>query len=992
MKTLHLISMLCMLLSFVTLTASNFTAEKILTGPSAAFCPVEEEAAATDTLPPPGFYCSEAPVLCEGFDTITGILGALNIAQLFPQCWGNVLNNTAWYGFVAGSSHIAIEILPENCAGLNGQQGMQGAIYAGCDGFPLALQCDCTTAPFVLESSQFIPGNTYYLVLDGCAGDICDYTLNVLQGSVVTPDTLPDTITGPDTILHASNYTAEYYVSWGDYFQWSMSPHNAGVFLNVAGGSSVEIEWFYSDTLSEVQLCAAVANSCSVVDTICRTILIGPLPVIPEYDAAIGVAGDFVALDSQLTTLCAGDTLFLAGFTLLDGDTVLNDGSFQYEWTIDDSITLEGKYATHVFSSGGFHEVSLHILYAAGHPGAGAGPAYIYVVESPSVAVTGVPAGPFCTGTEITMVAAAATDTLVLTDSLVFSAVFPDGLLIPDGSGTPLEVPLTVTGAPAGSTLSSADVLRICVNMEHSWMRDLEIKLTCPGGQSAVLHNHAGQVGGEVHVGIPDETDESMPEPGTGLDYCWTNDAANPTWIEYANAQIPTMLPPGDYTSFESPDSLLGCPVNGEWTFSFTDVWATDNGFVFSVSLLATLPDTQFIEITATPVWQPDPSLSFYAPDSIVATPDTTTVYLLDVTDNLGCGYQLAFPVEALPASDEACLPCTSLTADAGDDLIIDCSSTLPLTVNGSASIDGNFMAYTWTLNGAVLAMTTSLTVQQPGEYIFTAINTASGCTASDTMIIGTDQTPPVADAGADGSIDCNGIFQLDGSASSTGAGFAYQWSDPAGLSISSEITAVTSTPGVYTLTVTDLTNGCTAADEVFVTQDNIPYETMLEIKGDSCNLSTGAATATVTPPGLPVSFEWSTGQTGPGISGLAAGDYSVTVTMQLGCTQEQTFTVPVVVCTPLTENIPELSAFGLSPNPLRDHFSVRFTLGEGSELSFSLLDALGREAVALSPVQLYAAGEHSLAFRLPSLPAGTYFVRVKTATRQGAYRVVIAH
>jgi len=168
-------------------------------------------------------------------------------------------------------------------------------------------------------------------------------------------------------------------------------------------------------------------------------------------------------------------------------------------------------------------------------------------------------------------------------------------LTLPDGNCDEDEVvpcegyqnAITFTGFTAGQTLSDISaLLGICVNMEHSWMRDLVIYAECPNGTRVMLSDFEGRTGGQVYLGQPNDTDAGgNPVPGIGWDYCWTPTATNAPWIPYANQNLPGTLPSGDYQSSEPLDAFVGCPLNGDWTIRVEDRWPIDNGFIFEWSV-----------------------------------------------------------------------------------------------------------------------------------------------------------------------------------------------------------------------------------------------------------------------------------------------------------------------------------------------------------------------------------------------------------------------
>ena len=157
-------------------------------------------------------------------------------------------------------------------------------------------------------------------------------------------------------------------------------------------------------------------------------------------------------------------------------------------------------------------------------------------------------------------------------------------LALPDGEGGSYETSITITGFADGQTLDFGEhVLGTCVVMEHSWLRDLEIELTCPSGQTIELQKFLGKDGGELFMGDPNDNDGTNPHPGTGAEYCWTDLTQTPPMLTWAN-QHPNKrnLPPGDYQPSETYDDLVGCLLDGDWTIKVTDLWGVDNGFIFS--------------------------------------------------------------------------------------------------------------------------------------------------------------------------------------------------------------------------------------------------------------------------------------------------------------------------------------------------------------------------------------------------------------------------
>ena len=168
------------------------------------------------------------------------------------------------------------------------------------------------------------------------------------------------------------------------------------------------------------------------------------------------------------------------------------------------------------------------------------------------------------------------------------SLALPDGACDVSGTCQGYENALNFTGFTAGQTLNDiTKLLGVCLNIEHSWLRDITVAVRCPSGVTVNLSGFQGRTGGEVFLGIPNDSDTgAVPVPGTGWDYCFTPGATDPSWIPYANAH-PTehTLHSGDYGSTDPMTMLLGCPLNGNWTIRVEDRWGIDNGFIFQWSV-----------------------------------------------------------------------------------------------------------------------------------------------------------------------------------------------------------------------------------------------------------------------------------------------------------------------------------------------------------------------------------------------------------------------
>ena len=155
----------------------------------------------------------------------------------------------------------------------------------------------------------------------------------------------------------------------------------------------------------------------------------------------------------------------------------------------------------------------------------------------------------------------------------------------------------------------------------------------------------------------------------------------------------------------------------------------------------------------------------------------------------------------------------------AGDDGTLDCQFST-YTLDGVGSM-GFSLSFEWfDLNGSLLSTDTTLTVSQSDNYILQITNTENGCTDSDTVSVFQDTMPPSALAGLDEILDCSTpTITLDGS-NSVGNNLTYVWYNSQGDSLGNAVNLTINSPDIYTLIITNSTNGCSSQDEVEITQN----------------------------------------------------------------------------------------------------------------------------------------------------------------------------
>lgn len=141
---------------------------------------------------PAGDACSGATNV-TGQDTVCGTSEAYyNIdtagTNLTSEFCGS-LDNEAWFAFTADTTDIDIDFITiENCIY---QFGLQAQVFStpNCQTFTSVSNCwnPQSTSPGTLNLTGLTVGQTYYLMIDGWAGDICDYEFVINGATTILP-------------------------------------------------------------------------------------------------------------------------------------------------------------------------------------------------------------------------------------------------------------------------------------------------------------------------------------------------------------------------------------------------------------------------------------------------------------------------------------------------------------------------------------------------------------------------------------------------------------------------------------------------------------------------------------------------------------------------------------------------------------------------------------------------------------------------------------
>jgi len=268
-------------------------------------------------------------------------------------------------------------------------------------------------------------------------------------------------------------------------------------------------------------------------------------------------------------------------------------------------------------------------------------------------------------------------------------------------------------------------------------------------------------------------------------------------------------------------------------------------------------------------------------------------IYTVTVTDNNGCTVQNTVTITQPPV-----LTVTATVTNAS------CSGSLDGAITATPGGGTPGYTYIWQPGGQ---NTATISGVASGVYTVT-VTDAKGCiiTASYTI---TQPLPVVASITATPVSCYNGS---DGTATAIPSGgtpaYTFTWSPSGGNSA----TASGLTAGTYTVLVNDSRN-CPGTQTITITQPTALSST-ITVSNETCDyLNNGTASVSVSG-GTPVyTYSWQPGgQTTPGITGQAAGTYTVITTDAEGCTLPTLaiITQPVPLAITFTNQV-NVSCFG---------------------------------------------------------------------------------
>lgn len=602
---------------------------------------------------------------------------------------------------------------------------------------------------------------------------------------------------------------------------------------------------------------------------------------------------------SGIVKACQGDPVSFTGSAVFSSSGV----GAVYTWDFGDGTTQTGTSVTHSFSAGGAFQVGLTITDNVGCHNLTIPSQLIQVSTTPTI-VTGVAPDPVCLGQSANLTSTVTMTPYVVNCTPPVSGVTP----LPDASGGPQTYTSSISVDcynPGQTVTSITDIQNICIDMEHSYLGDLNIVLTCPGGQSIVLKAYPG--GGGTYLGAPID---SGPGAGTGSVYCFAPGAATPI------LSGPTVImgtPPGPsiaagtYAPVQPFTNLIGCPFNGSWTLSITDNLSIDDGYIFDWDVDFTVPApaaASFTPAIVTQGWMADPDLTSTGLTTASITPAVsgTACYTYQVTDDFGCTYteDQCLTVSVLPQMTSANTSgiCSNVSPNLA--LTADVSSTFSWVAANNPNVTGASLVAqnTATISDVLVNLTN---IPQDVIYTVTPTSTAGGCAGiAQTVTVTVNPLPtsttPLTHIICDGmpvnlnlTADIPSTFDWVASASAVISG--QSTTTQSGATITDVLSSLTGATETITYTITPSVGTCIGLSQDIVVTVNVLEATTSVVDSD-CQACNGSITVNVLNGAAPFQFSIDGGatfQAGNIFNSLCGAvapgvNYTVEVTDNLGC------------------------------------------------------------------------------------------------------------
>ena len=348
--------------------------------------------------------------------------------------------------------------------------------------------------------------------------------------------------------------------------------------------------------------------------------------------------------EGEIIICSGGDVDFVGG-----GIFSIDPTGATYSWDFGNDSSAVGTNVTATYNDPGIYVVDLVIMDDNPIGCTNLNAISQVVRVTPEIEFTGTQAAQtsICYGDSTTIVGAAAIPQFEDCTPEIFEESWLEDTQT-TGFGTSYDSTITVDCYGPGQLFNDvSQIQNFCVNIEHSFIGDLDIYLIAPNGAEVYFLEYGDGVDPGINLGIPDQADDG--NPGIGFEYCFS-----PTATESMNdvTDVNT-IPEGTYAPLNTSsfDNLLGSPLNGNWTFVVVDSWAVDDGTLFSWNLNfdpALFPPSNSI---VSETWDADSTITDTTDTTITVQPpnEGQYCYTYRAFDDVGCEYTEEVCIEVSP-------------------------------------------------------------------------------------------------------------------------------------------------------------------------------------------------------------------------------------------------------------------------------------------------------------------------------------------------------
>ena len=784
--------------------------------------------------------CINTPIssLCsiDGFTSSTaGFTNDVFVPTLGFCGGGTGTHNNLWIGFAAQTNVIELLLTSSNCNTNTNERGIQIAIaetdceqnFSTVSGmntcFGAVGQGGLFNNSTVVSANNLVPGNTYYILIDGFAGGECDFQLDVIDGfgipefDVVTSNG----ILCPD-VLNPGHFTSQF---------------GSGVIVDVTVGgiATTDLTFYWLNPSDEV-----IATTTGEI--LGANVVRGELEASffneqGTYSVQIIDNGSCCPLCTEVElTLADPPSAAAAALFGANGETELNCSNdvLQIMGMPEDGSTPAIEQWQIVNAAGERVQLDIHLVAQEGR--------LDEITISRAEIESFLPGQDFGTVTIVYGFLSNFTD-LCFSDAAVtvpFDFRETDNVMITGGSLSCQESEVVLIG----STISTGN-LQFCWTDENlnPLPNGPSLSVTSPGTYFLTVKNldSGCETTESIEVSSTGDTPNVIPTlisgdlgpincsnleliyegelitPNPNVTFVWTD--PNGVIIPGVELVLNESSIPGTY-SLTATDVTNSCFSISTITPLF-DFAAPEDLVIQGESVLSCQANTvQLFGSTSTMnasfEWtlNGDPMVISTDQNPVFGMPG---VYSLTVTGPNGCFATVEFEV----VNDDA-LPVASASAS-GD---ITCVNEV-VTLSGSSSVANSDFRWSGP-PGFETQNTQDVYTTIPGEYIFTVTNIDNLCESSFSILVNQDiDVPDLFVVGV--VLECDPTAENRLSATSTVPSVSYLWEGPNGF-ISIEANPVITDAGIYSVVVTNPANGCTISAEAIVdAADELEFEPNLQ-------------------------------------------------------------------------------------------------------------------------------------------------------------------